>query len=328
VTSPLMEAPTRKSVAISLVVVLLSCAGSILVPCSAQTPTAPDLKPTFISATPGLYVNGWPSFTVTYPKEWVELPPQSPVIVFQVMGVRPDLPPSQVLSVFVFPSPLPLEDWDKSTMPIWLTVFTDIKVLSDKPSQLKDGTPAREVEIEMVPKQFRPTGEISEKVNLHGVYVATKKDLTWVTIFLAGDLERPLEDWKTIAYSLTFQPDREKPENVPPDVRAFLDMYCADMVSGDLEVIMSHYSARFIYSGMNKAFHEHWFRNGPLSPIQTGITSCKATVTTFEPREHRAFIDGFFIEKGKGNANPLKLPMRWQQIIKEQGQWKWYGNQK
>ena len=36
----------------------------------AQSP-ATDLKPTFISPTPtpGLYVNGWPAFTVSYPKE-------------------------------------------------------------------------------------------------------------------------------------------------------------------------------------------------------------------------------------------------------------------
>ena len=35
-------------------------------------------------------------------------------------------------------------------MPVWVEIVTDIKVLSDKPSQLKDGTPAREVEVEWV----------------------------------------------------------------------------------------------------------------------------------------------------------------------------------
>jgi len=35
----------------------------------AQSP-ANDQKPTFISPTPGLYVNRWPAFTVSYPKEW------------------------------------------------------------------------------------------------------------------------------------------------------------------------------------------------------------------------------------------------------------------
>jgi hypothetical protein len=314
-----------------LTVVLLAVALVLsTTPIHAQAPGT-GLKSTFISPTPGLYVNGWPAFTVSYPKEWVELPPQTPVAVYQVMNPRPDLPPSPVLTIFVFPSPLSLDDWVKSIMPIWVTVFRDIKVLSDKPSQLKDGTPAREVEIQMAPKLFSPTGEISsggEGHKISAVYLATKKDLTWVTIFIAGDREKPPEEWKQIAYSLTFLADRETHLNVPPDIRAFLDMYCADMVSGDLKAIMAHYSDRFIHSGMNRAFHEQWFRNGPISPIQTGITSCEVTVTGFEARGDKAGIDGFFVEKAEGTANPLKLPMRWQQIINEQGQWKWFGNQK
>jgi len=53
-----------------------------------------------------------------------------------------------MFQIVVGPSPLPLEDWAKIFMPVWAQVSTDIKVLSDKPSVLKDGTPAREVEVE------------------------------------------------------------------------------------------------------------------------------------------------------------------------------------
>ena len=35
-----------------------------------------ELKPTFLAPTPGIYVNGWPAFTLSYPKEWVEQPPR------------------------------------------------------------------------------------------------------------------------------------------------------------------------------------------------------------------------------------------------------------
>jgi len=57
-----------------LMVLSLIMAGMVLMagfstPTHAQTP-ANDLKPTFISPKPGLYVNGWPAFTVSYPKEW------------------------------------------------------------------------------------------------------------------------------------------------------------------------------------------------------------------------------------------------------------------
>jgi hypothetical protein len=51
-------------------------------------------------------------------------------------------------------------------------------------------------------------------------------------------------------------------------------------------------------------------------------------VTAFEPRGDKAGIDGFFTEKARGNANPQMLPMRWQQIVNEHGEWKWLGNQK
>jgi hypothetical protein len=78
----------------------------------AQTP-ANDLKPTFISPTPGLYVNGWPPFTVSYPKEWVEMPHLAPACVFTAGVPRPDLPPGWHLPMFtitVSPTSLRLED--------------------------------------------------------------------------------------------------------------------------------------------------------------------------------------------------------------------------
>jgi hypothetical protein len=51
-------------------------------------------------------------------------------------------------------------------------------------------------------------------------------------------------------------------------------------------------------------------------------------VTVFELRGDKACLDGFVLEKAKGDANALKIPMTFQQIINEHGQWKWYGNHK
>ena len=69
----------------------------------AQGP-ATDLKPTFINPTPtpGLYVNGWPAFTVSYPKDWVEIPSPSPANVFTAEASRPGTYPypySRLLSI-------------------------------------------------------------------------------------------------------------------------------------------------------------------------------------------------------------------------------------
>ena len=303
-----------------LIVLSLIIAVMLLVTALAHTQTpANDLKPTFISPTPGLYVNGWPPFTVSYPKEWVEVPSTGPANVFMAAAARPDSYPSPILAIGVFPAPFPLEDWAKNFMPVWINIFTDIKVLSDKPSQLKDGTPAREVEVEFVVKN-------GPKNNC--LLLATKKDLMWLNVILTDDKAKIGEDLKRVAYSLTFLQGREAPVQVPPDVRAFLDMNCGDMVSHDLKAMMEHFSDRFLYSGASKPYMERFWRNDPTSPINADDISCEATVTAFEPRGDKAYVDGFYLQKAKGDANALKWPMSFQQIINEHGEWKWFGNQK
>ena len=117
-------------------------------------------------------------------------------------------------------------------------------------------------------------------------------------------------------------------DKVPADIRVFLDMYCVDTLSHDVKTIIAHYSDRFRHSGGSKAAYEQWFRNDPASPIQRDVTSCEATVTVFEPRGDKAYVDGFISEKAKGDPNALKEPMMFQQIINEHGEWKWFGNQK
>jgi hypothetical protein len=311
----------KRLIVLSLLMAVTLLTGGFSTSTHAQSP-ANDLKPTFISPTPGLYVNGWPAFTVSYPKEWEEVPSPAPSTVFMAMAAHPGLVPSRVVTISVLIAPFPLEDWAKTTMPVWVNVFTDIKILSDKPTQLKDDTPAREVEVEFVPK-FGLTGDnIKNAPKNTGLLLATKKDLAWVSIWLS-DEGKLGEDLKKIAYSLTFQPNREEPVKVPPDVGAFLDMWCADQVSSDLKTIMAHYSDRFRHSGASKAYYEQLSRNYPVSVI-----SCEPTVTVFEAHGDRAYVDGFFLKKVKDSANALKWPMMNQQIINEHGQWKWYGNQK
>jgi hypothetical protein len=219
-----------------LIVSLVIMAGMVLMtgfstPAQAQSP-AIDLKPTFINPTPtpGLYVNGWPAFIVSYPKEWVEQHNYAPGDVLAVGGIRPDLPLGvlgPLLRIEVFGTVVPLKDWAKIFMPSLLPIFTDIKVLSDKPSQLKDGTPALEVEWEGILTYDATIGSVKDRPKLSNFQIMTKKDLAWVAIALIDD-KKIGEDLKKVAYSLTFLPGREEPVNVPPDVRAFLDMYSVD----------------------------------------------------------------------------------------------------
>ena len=156
----------------------------------------------------------------------------------------------------------------------------------------------------------------------------TKEDRAWISITLVADRGRIEEDLKRYAHSLTFQPGKEEPVKVPPDVRAFLDMYCADLVSHDVGAIMAHFSDQFLHSGTKKAFYEQVFRIHPDTLPGRGVTAFEATVTVFEAHGDKAYVDGFFLEKVKGDANAQKMTMFFQQIIKEHGQWKWYGNHK
>jgi hypothetical protein len=292
-------------------------------PAHAQTLSA-DLKPTFLSPTPGFYVNGWPAFTVTYPKEWVEQPPFPGQVYRAAVARRPPLPG---LIIGVVRTPLPLNDWAKIFMPMYLLTGTDVKVLSDKPSQLRDGAPAREVELEYVPKFDPGTGSLKDVPPISAVLVLTKKDATWVSIQLI-DAKKIGEDLKQLAYSLTFLPGKEAPVQVPPDVRAFLDMYCADVVSGDVESIMGHFSDRFLQSSATKTNMQQWYRNDPASPVRRGVSAQETIVTVFEAHGDKAYVDGYHLTKAKGDANVLKGPIGFYQIINEHGQWKWFGNQK
>ena len=77
-----------------------------------------------------------------------------------------------------------------------------------------------------------------------------------------------------------------------------------------------------------KQLFEQYFRNDPSAPTKRGAISIEITVTVFEPQGDKAYIDGFGVGKAKGDTDATKGPMAYQQIIKENGQWKWYGNQK
>ncbi len=147
-------------------------------------------------------------------------------------------------------------------------------------------------------------------------------------IHLAGFEGRIGEDLKRIAYSLTFLQGREEPVNVPPDVRAFFDMVCVDLLGSDVKAIMAHYSYRYLNSGGGKAYVVPFSWNDPMSPAHRGATSCEATVTVFEPHGDKAYMDGFFLTNAKGDTSALKAPIKCQQIINEHGEWRWFGNQK
>ena len=58
----------KRLIVISVIVTIILLIGVFFTLVHAQS-SATDEKPTFYHLVPGTYVNGWPRFTIHYPKE-------------------------------------------------------------------------------------------------------------------------------------------------------------------------------------------------------------------------------------------------------------------
>jgi hypothetical protein len=299
----------KTPIALSLVVAFLLFGGSTIVPSYAQAPTS-DNTPTFYRLVPGTYVNGWPRFTVKYPKEWVE---ERPAVgeVFRV-GTGPQ-PPFNDCRINVNPAPA---GWSTGTAADeWVQGlkgwgFSDVTVVSDKPSQLRDGTPVQEVRLHMV-SNGEPVDLLGLMTKRGGLVVRIM--VAWYPRYGTG------EHLKAVLYSLQFEPEKDKPVTVPPDVREFLDQWGNDVVAHDVAKVMSHYSEGFLNSGNRKKLVEEAYRR-----IIGGITSHEVGITDFVAAGDRTYLAGFTTVNGT-----MRVPLgNHASITKENGEWKWYGNQR
>jgi hypothetical protein len=295
----------KKFISLPIVMAFMLWAWGFFAPAQTQNP-ADEEKPTFYRLIPGVYVNGWPRFTVTYPKDWVEKRPNISN-VFRVATPGPT--PGARFAVWIGTLPLPLEKFADFLVKANRDLgATDVTVVSDKPSQLRDGTPAREVELQMVVNGL-PNDLLG---------VATKKGDLHVHANVGSFIGKIGEDLRAIPYSLQYEPEKDQPVKVPPDIQEFLNKHSNDMVSHDLAKIMANYSDRYLNSGVRKGEVERIWRQFIGSWM-----SEKWTITDFVPAGDRAYLTGFVILN-----NLFTLPVTETSIIKEHGEWKWYGNQR
>jgi hypothetical protein len=279
---------------------------------SAQTQdTAKEEKPTFYRLIPGVYVNGWPRFTITYPKDWVErrvlypgffgaAPPGSPIFGegFGVMCASiPQFVPS-------------LDKYVDFMVPYFKRFSIDATLMTDKQSRLRDGTPARELEFKLV-----VNGE--PRNCLLVAAVATKKGDLLISANVNTHKGTIGEDLRAIPYSIELDLGKDDPVKLPPDIQEFLDRHCNDLISHDLAKFMTHYSDRYLSSGVRKGEIERMWRQ-----IIGLVTSAEVCITEFVAAGDRVHLAGF------GVTNLGKGPLYDTSIIKESGQWKWYGNQR
>jgi hypothetical protein len=291
----------RKLITVSMITGLILLMAGCLAPAQSQDP-ANEEKPTFYHLVPGTFVNGWPRFTVTYPKDWVEQ------LTRPYEAFHAGAPGYASFGVTVTPYPPPLDKFADLCLTFYRAIATDVTIVSDKPSQLRDGTPAREVEVHFV----------LSRVPFNTLYLATKKEDVLIHVSVGSRTGKIGEDLKAILYSLEFEPGKDEPVKVPPDVQEFFDELSNDIVSHDVAKVMSHYSDRFLLSGLRKGEKERLWRQliGSWMSLKMGAT------TDFVLEGDRAYIAGF------GMTNFGKVPLTEISIIKENGEWKFYGNQR
>ncbi len=253
---------------------------------------------------PGLYINDWPVFSLSYPSNWIEKTP-GPQEVFRVDGsqgfpsLRISVPPGMGM---------PLEFSTRRYIPELSKIGKDINVIYEKGIKLKDGSAAHEAEIEWV---------LNSGTKLNTLFVTAKRDTLWILISISDRKGKIGEDLRQIAYSLTIKPGEEKSVEVPADIREFLDQLSKDIVSHDIAKVMIHYSDQFLHNGIGKADIEAFY-----NMVISGIASFQPNITKFELQKNKAYLAGYTIIGGSA-----KFPFRGT-LIRENGKWIFYGNQK
>ncbi len=269
-------------------------------------PLKTEKWPSFAVSSPGLYVNGWPAFTVVYPRDWLERKPDGPGAVFQAVAPGPFQSPA--LSISVVSLQVPIEQVAAVVVPALQRVGRDVKVTSEKPAKLKDGSPAYEAEIEWV----HPSG-----VKLDTVFVVTKREGVWIMVVLTNAMDRVGEELRSHAYSLAFREDKEMSVKLPDDVQSFLKGWSSAVAEHDLDAVMERYSETFRDNGRNKQAVRQFYE----SVIMT-IESFDPVVTAFETRGDKVWLSGFVA------VNQGRQPLGNLCMVKDNGKWKWFGNQK
>jgi len=191
------------------------------------------------------------------------------------------------------------------------SIFTDATVVGEKPSHLRDGTPAREVEFHY----------LANGVSLNHVFLYVRKGDLFVCPSVISSSGSPGEDLKAMLYSIEFQPEKDKPVKVPPDVQEFLDKWGSAIVAHDPAEVMTYYSDKFLFSGRRKA---EWGRHA--KSVIDSITSFKTTITDFVAAGDKAYLAGFVSIGETIHSFNFDL-YRGTMIIKQNGSWRWYGNQ-
>jgi hypothetical protein len=184
----------------------------------------------------------------------------------------------------------------------------DLTVVENKPLRLPNGTPAHEFEI---------AGTLSGLPFNYACRCTTHGGL-WIQAQVSSQSGKIGDHLAAILQPLSYQPHEDKPVEVPVDARTFLDGGSKAWMSHDCARIMGNWSDRYLQSGVRKGEMERVWR-----PMMNFVTTHEMTVTQFVREGDKIHLAGFAVVNGV-----FKVPIGAATIIKENGEWKWYGNQR
>jgi hypothetical protein len=109
----------------------------------------------------------------------------------------------------------------------------------------------------------------------------------------------------------------QKAAKLPADVKAFIADYDQACFNKNLETMADLISDQFLYNGITKQMALEF-----LSGNLPYMSEAKIIITKFEPEGDEVEIDALL--KDKYFEAPFLTGSK---LVKEDGQWKWYGNQ-
>lgn len=112
--------------------------------------------------------------------------------------------------------------------------------------------------------------------------------------------------------------DYEEPAvDLPDDVEAFLESDRQAVLSGDMEAVMAHYHPDYLDQGRSRADQRDM-----LAQVVPMLSRYEVELTGFERDGDRAMVEGVVRTNFGSQALPEGAMM-----IREDGEWLWYGNQ-
>ena len=229
------------------------------------------------------YENGWPTFWISYPTDWIRIPQQIRGQIFN--AAAPTGMPNLKVSVNMRP-PAMLKYFSRAMLQRIGTLGTNFDIIKDKAVTLKDGREAWETRINWDPKNGP---------SLSTLFLTTKKEDMWIIASISTEKGNLTNKLKAIPYSLEVLSDKELPIALPEDIDRFVKEFSSAMTEHNLEKVMSFYSDNYKNrsTGATKADVEQ-----NTKTLLNDLSSFEFVATKYRSDLNKAYIAGYMYVSG------------------------------